>query len=359
MLSIEAWPGALEAVARACGARCGQLIGMDQDGTILTHFLTGVEPEEFDQITAYGVGDAVRNPRLMIGRRAAVLVPEADQDWVDAEMRRRSPIYQEIYDRLDLSFNCQAVLVREPNLLLRASVTKSSRQGPLTAEQMRVFTDLAPHIQAAARVHVSLAQAANMSAMRMLDAMDVPGFLLDSSGGVIAISAAAETEISSGRLLRLRDRRLETLISEDAAVLNPAIAAALSEPASDRPGASLVRVRNREGRYDWTLEVIPLMDNGYLPGLAPAVLIVARPTHKVLGPVELAREEWGLSAAEAQIATRLAAGEDLNAIGDARGVSLTTVRSQLQSIYAKVGVHRQAELVAAILALGATPQRHR
>lgn len=354
MLSVEAWPSALAAIASACGARSGQLIGMDQTGTILTHFLTGVDPEEFDQISAFGVGDPVRNPRLRIGQRAAVLVPEADQNWIDADARRKSPIYREIYDRLDLSFNCQTVLVREPNLLLRASVTKSSGQGPLSSEEMRVFTSLAPHIQAAARVHVSLARTASLSAMGMLDAMDLPGLLLDASGGVIAVSAAADVEISNGRLLRLRDRRLHTLVAEDKVVLDNAISAALSS-GSGRPGACIVEIRSRSGRYDWALDVIALASSGHLPGLAPAVLIVARPANVVRSPAELAREAWGLSAAEAEIAVRLAAGETLNAIGEARGVSRTTVRSQLQSIYAKVGVHRQAAVVAAILALKTTP----
>ncbi len=352
MLTVECWPEAMSAVASACGARCGQLIGMDESGKILTHVLTGVPQEDFDQLLAFGLGDPIRNPRLMIGRRADLLAPAADQDWVDEDARKKSQIYQEFYHRLDLTFNCQTVLVREPSLLLRASVTKSTRQGPLSAEDMRVFTALSPHIQAAARVQFSLAQAVNLSSMRMLEAMDAPGLLLDAGGGVIAVSAAAEAEVSKGRLLRLRHRRLDTLLAEDSEALQRAIDIALSDPESDLSGANRVRLRNREGRYVYVLEVIPLGNSGHLPGLTAAVLILVRPASALQSPAELARNAWGLTAAEAEIAASLAAGEDLNAIGDARGVSRTTVRSQLHSIYAKADVHRQAELVSAVLSLG-------
>src|SRR5690606_34328659 len=111
------------------------------------------------------------------------------------------------------------------------------------------------------------------------------------------------------------------------------------------------------GRYVYVFEVIPLVNNGHLPGLTAAVLILIRPASALQSPAELARNAWGLTEAEAEIAASLAAGEDLNAIGDARGVSLTTVRSQLYSIYAKAGVHRQAELVSAVLTLGKATER--
>jgi DNA-binding CsgD family transcriptional regulator len=55
---------------------------------------------------------------------------------------------------------------------------------------------------------------------------------------------------------------------------------------------------------------------------------------------------FGLTAAEAHIALGIARGETLALMASARGTSVTTARTQLQSVFAKVGVRRQAELVA-------------
>lgn len=63
---------------------------------------------------------------------------------------------------------------------------------------------------------------------------------------------------------------------------------------------------------------------------------------------------FGLTPAEAQVAASLAAGGSLSSIAAERGVSLETVRTQLKTIYAKVGVSRQAALVRAITLLPQT-----
>ena len=52
--------------------------------------------------------------------------------------------------------------------------------------------------------------------------------------------------------------------------------------------------------------------------------------------------------AEADAALALADGQGLAAIAAHRGVAIATVRSQVQSVYAKMDVHRQAELAAAV-----------
>jgi len=52
----------------------------------------------------------------------------------------------------------------------------------------------------------------------------------------------------------------------------------------------------------------------------------------------------GLSAAEARVAVGIAAGDTPDGVARAHGVGLSTVRTQLKSIYRKLGVRRQAEL---------------
>jgi DNA-binding CsgD family transcriptional regulator len=64
------------------------------------------------------------------------------------------------------------------------------------------------------------------------------------------------------------------------------------------------------------------------------------------------RAEFGLTKAEARLALRLAAGSSLASAAQAFNVKLTTIRSQLQQIFAKTGASRQSELVAMLLSRG-------
>jgi DNA-binding CsgD family transcriptional regulator len=60
---------------------------------------------------------------------------------------------------------------------------------------------------------------------------------------------------------------------------------------------------------------------------------------------------FGLTSAEAAIATAIAQGSTTEQVARERGVSLNTVRAQLRSVFEKVGVSRQTDLVRTVLEL--------
>lgn len=78
------------------------------------------------------------------------------------------------------------------------------------------------------------------------------------------------------------------------------------------------------------------------------------PQARLAGLPEVARlrAEFGLTKAEARLALRLAQGSSLASAAQTFDVKLTTIRSQLQQVFAKTGTSRQAELVALLLSRG-------
>jgi DNA-binding CsgD family transcriptional regulator len=64
------------------------------------------------------------------------------------------------------------------------------------------------------------------------------------------------------------------------------------------------------------------------------------------------RAEFGLTKAEARLALCLAEGSSLASAAQGFNVKLTTIRSQLQQVFAKTGTSRQTELVAMLLSRG-------
>lgn len=72
----------------------------------------------------------------------------------------------------------------------------------------------------------------------------------------------------------------------------------------------------------------------------------AKPADKVI------RDAFGLTRAEASLASSLASGDELRAAGNSFGMSYETARAHLRAIFAKTHVSRQAELVALLVRLG-------
>jgi DNA-binding CsgD family transcriptional regulator len=66
---------------------------------------------------------------------------------------------------------------------------------------------------------------------------------------------------------------------------------------------------------------------------------------------EAVREAFRLSAAEADLACAIADGDDPSCFAARRGVRISTVRTQLRSVFRKTGTTKQAELAALVTAV--------
>src|SRR4051812_24609566 len=62
--------------------------------------------------------------------------------------------------------------------------------------------------------------------------------------------------------------------------------------------------------------------------------------------IELLRKYFGLTAAEARLAVRLASGDTLTTAASESTVARETAHNQLKAVFAKTNTHRQSELVA-------------
>lgn len=213
--------------------------------------------------------------------------------------------------------------------------------------QPAVVTSLASHVPTAMRTQMAL-EAGGLLAGAM-EALSIPAFICDRAGTVLAHTPTAEALLRLEQGLSLKSERLCVDNAVESQALDDAIAAAAVAHTQTGPAphrAIVVRSGRIEGP-PLVLEVIPLPRRGYESEFAPRVLVVAKgtrvPTDRRAAVVQAA---YALTAAETQIAMQLSAGENPQAIAAARGVAVGTVRTQIKTICAKLGVRRQAELVA-------------
>jgi DNA-binding CsgD family transcriptional regulator len=82
-----------------------------------------------------------------------------------------------------------------------------------------------------------------------------------------------------------------------------------------------------------------------------AMIVLIDPDAGPRPPEATLRSVFRLSEAEARLGVQLASGESLETLADRLGIAKETSRTQLKSIFAKTGVHRQTELVAMLARL--------
>lgn len=341
MVDASRWDAALEAAADACNARAGQLIALDAEHNPTGHWISGM-PEDFpEQLHTYGFADPRSNPRFGAGLNAPLMTPIADQNYASADTRRKSSIYRDIFDPNDLPFNCQAVLVRDDQAFVRASITRSRRQGPLDADAFAAFTALLPYFHAAVRVQMNLALNERNAVLRTLDTLDAAAFVLGDDGAVLGMSRSAAAMTTAGDLVMLSGGRLKLSSENDQTRFAPMIARCLA--AAKGQLASSAEPLILSGRPQ-VLEAYPMPRSHLFVAGAPAVMVFVRPARKD-ERTRLLRGVYRLTDAEAQIASAVADGSTLAELAKQRGASIATVRSQLQAVFAKLGVQRQSELV--------------
>jgi DNA-binding CsgD family transcriptional regulator len=189
--------------------------------------------------------------------------------------------------------------------------------------------------------HPGLAALDHLTAFGTL-VLDLTGFILDASGAAVAALRQA------GVLAREPGRRF-TLCEPAGGLLRQLLASSMHAGAFQEGSIQLSR---GAGRPPLSLVVLPV----------PAVMAswfsheacwlgqLFDPESRVEVSVELVRDSLGLSAREAQVVALLVGGLSLKDIARRLGVSFHTVRAQLKSVFIKVGVSSQAELVRKVMA---------
>ncbi len=167
----------------------------------------------------------------------------------------------------------------------------------------------------------------------LIDSLRDAVMVLDARGRLVLANARARALLDRGDALALDDERcVHAPLCEPplSALLDSAHGTGVISPREARAHPLVVRVRHRAPDR---IELWVTLSGGQTP-----------PDTRWLSLA------YGLTEAELRVVTRLAEGHKTDAIADALGVSVGTVRNQLKQAFAKTGVNSQAALVALVLA---------
>jgi DNA-binding CsgD family transcriptional regulator len=181
----------------------------------------------------------------------------------------------------------------------------------------------------------------------VLDSLPFALFALDSAGTVQLQNESARRLVALGDPLQLRSDRLVAIRSEDNRELSSRIAkaAAAAEAGGFRTGWWLKL--ERPGALPYALYVGPLHceDEQGQKGEAAVVVIIYDLERKLKIGSEALQQLFGLTPAEARLACALSKGLSLDDAAGCMAISINTARAQLRSIFVKLNLKRQQELI--------------
>lgn len=280
---------------------------------------------------------------------AAVERPEAhNRVWtletlVPRERFEASRIYNEWIRGIgDDTMHALAAAIRTPEIRIDIAVHRGRTQQPFDAEALAKLTRCISPIRRMILVRRKLRAGRSDAAANALDQVGDATFTLASNGRILHMNRLAQTMVDGGVLFRVRHGRLHALSVSDESKLSDAIAAAVGA----KPDSGALLLGGTDGR--WRSAVLMPVWSG---GARQLVLVVSDAAQRGPRTERNLRALYGLSQAEAGIATLLAGGLSPTEVAEQRATSIGTIRVQIKSIAAKMDVSRQSEIVRAVLNL--------
>jgi DNA-binding CsgD family transcriptional regulator len=337
-----AWRGLLGGMVELFGGHCGSFIARRPDGSGARTVEIGFDPAALEQFFGHFAGCNVLLQRG-IGNAAGTIV--TDQDVLPKPEFRRTEYYNDFLMRQeDTNALLTGFLWRDSGRFVVFNCNRSPRCPEFDAADKALLRGLLPHLARAIDIALRLGtlegRAANAGTLGEGSAHGV--LVLDANGAVRFANPTGE------RLLAERDGLDAGLDGLRAATpdLTAALAAAITRAASGVYGGAVTRARPRRGRPLYVLtSPLPEETLWLQPGRRRVLVLLRDPAERpALGEGQL-RALFQLTAAEARLALRLYAGDDLATAAAALGISRHTARTHLNAVLDKTDSDRQAALI--------------
>jgi DNA-binding CsgD family transcriptional regulator len=340
----EGWDAALTRFAQAAGARDAVLMRNTRHATVVS-VATG---EAAGTVAAFIAGKAPpssRYDKVKVDPGGGFRIDH--DDYADAELRC-DPFYQEFLRPAGVFWHANANLLFGSDEMVELSLKRQATRSPYTRQNMAVLDTALPELRAAARIAKTSLDAEVRGMERLLRNRGDVIVRLDGRGRVLAGQPIGEANGASP--LRVIGRRLIAENATAQAGLDRAIEAALAPPGR----VTLALLAGADGRR-YVLQIHPLAGHTrdiFHSAAALGVLIERdrQPTRRPTTPSALA-ELFGLTDREADVASLLTDGLEIAAVALELRISPETARTYLKYAFEKIGVKRQAELVALLARL--------
>jgi len=346
----ELWTPTLDRISRLTGHDGGAVIAIPPDGPP-----SFVASESAKAAAAFIVDNNLATGNSFYKRTMALNYDGfvIDEDiFPDLNDYYRDPAYLVLAKQFNAGFGTGTNIVCPTGLNIGVRFARFLTGEPTRRESAVRLDSLRPHLARATLTAARVAQERATAAVATLDALGIAGAALAPSGRVVAVNRrfdafAPVLRPAAFGHIRFAEPRLQAAFAEALERLGEG---------DERHGPRSIPVPASLDRPPLVVHLLPVCGAAHDVFAAAQVLLLVTPLDlRVLPPAELLRGLFDLTPAESALTRRLLSGETLDAIAEAGGLSVETVRKRLKSVFSKTGTHRQAELVALLSGLPALP----
>lgn len=267
----------------------------------------------------------------------------------------KHPYYDWHNRHIDTRFRMVGQVRMAPRVQAGVALHRTRKAGRYETRDISRFSVLHRHLERALAIgfRLSTLGAIQHAAAERFDQSAAALFFLDEHKRIVFANRAAQ-ELSSGNDgIRLRDEAIFLARKQDDDKFQELVGQAISPIVSAASShAGTMRLVRPSGKRPYGVHVSSISGNyPLLSGLRPAVcVVITDPDRKKPILNHRLQAAFGLTAAEARLASQLAAGEDLRSAAEKLEITYGTARSRLAQIFQKTDTRRQGELIRLVLA---------
>jgi DNA-binding response OmpR family regulator/DNA-binding CsgD family transcriptional regulator len=173
--------------------------------------------------------------------------------------------------------------------------------------------------------------------------------LLDSTERIVFVNAVARQILDEDDGLAMTPGGLRGSFLQESQAIKQLLRC-IDEPSTGEGRARGLALRRPSGRRPLLLFACAITNERPRDPTQPTFAVfVTDPEQRPRWREDLARDLYGLTAAEARVALSLAEGKRLDEIAEDFGVAQTTITFHLRNLFAKTQTSRQADLIALFL----------
>lgn len=342
------WPQALASITGLCGGAGATLEIFDK--TARRHrafFGVGIPPLTEKSYVEYW---AARNPRAIYGLRQKAGDVTYDYQILDETAMDRDGFYSNMLAAMGFRYFVSSTPVNDDCEFAAVAVQRTRRQGHVSEAEIEIMRLLTPHLQQALEVSKRLQNAARATTVfeQSLDWLDDGVALVRHDGRIVFCNSVFAKIASSDDGVRIDKgaivfgtRRAQTYFDRALASLNRLHGGDIRVSAvTDFP----VTRRSSAPAYIVSLRPLGGSDTPLAPQDANVIVFVRDPLARGTAAVQLLREMFGFTPAEAALAHALQRGVSPATYARESGLSPNTVYTHLRRIKEKTGWTRTAEI---------------
>lgn len=355
-LDRDSWPGLLQLLADSMHSKAAVFRVSDVvNDKALTGLSFGHDDSYMKQYREYYIHNDPYRPAL---KRYPAGKFYPGQVAISYEEVEKHEFFNDMLVRNGMYYTLGGFAMRDHALAYQVIVQRGKEAGDFSQQEIDQFNRLIPHFQRAFKInqHIATIEHHGEIIEASLDQLSIGVLLIDEEGVAFHMNKKAEEIIATQVGVSLVSGRLVASSLSESARLRQIISNAIGRLSDGEMavGEAMSLMNSAVDMKPLSILVTPLNSRNreqlsFLHRRAAAAVFVGSPSQTRQPNEEVIRMLYGLTEAEARLASALAMGHSLNEICSFYRISIHTARSHLKTVFEKTGCSRQAELVKLIL----------